>query len=226
MATAETYRRVYVWELPVALYHWVNFFAVAALAVTGFAIGWPVALASSGEAYQGYWFGIARVVHFTAGFVFFFNFLVRIYWGFVGNRYARLKGYFPTTRRHWEEIGRVLKVDIFQTGVNERISLGHNALAAVAYLGLFAATLFQAATGFALYSAMSHSTVARLFAWVVPFLGGDMAVRQWHHAAMWFFVLFAIVHVYLVLYHDYVEGRGTASSMAGGWKFEREDGER
>jgi Ni/Fe-hydrogenase 1 B-type cytochrome subunit len=40
---------------------------------------------------------------------------------------------------------------------------------------------------------------------------------------MWFFVVFIIVHVYLVIYHDYVEGRGTASSMFGGWKFERED---
>ena len=30
-----------------------------------------------------------RFIHFVAAFVFFFNFLVRIYWGFVGNRYAR-----------------------------------------------------------------------------------------------------------------------------------------
>jgi Ni/Fe-hydrogenase 1 B-type cytochrome subunit len=36
---------------------------------------------------------------------------------------------------------------------------------------------------------------------------------------MWFFVLFAIVHVYLTFYHDYVEGRGVISSMAGGYKF-------
>jgi len=27
--------------------------------------------------------------------------------------------------------------------------------------------------------------------------------------------------VYLVFYHDYVEGRGTMSSMVGGWKFEK-----
>jgi Ni/Fe-hydrogenase 1 B-type cytochrome subunit len=28
-----------------------------------------------------------------------------------------------------------------------------------------------------------------------------------------------VIHVYLVFYHDYVEGRGVISSMAGGWKF-------
>jgi Ni/Fe-hydrogenase 1 B-type cytochrome subunit len=44
---------------------------------------------------------------------------------------------------------------------------------------------------------------------------------------MWFFVLFAVIHVYLVFYHDYVEGRGEMSSMAGGWKFiEDEDFEK
>jgi len=37
--------------------------------------------------------------------------------------------------------------------------------------------------------------------------------------AMWFFILFTIVHVYLVFYHDYVEGHGVMSSMVGGWKF-------
>jgi len=31
--------------------------------------------------------------------------------------------------------------------------------------------------------------------------------------------LFALVHVYIVFYHDYVEGRGEISSMGGGWKF-------
>jgi Ni/Fe-hydrogenase 1 B-type cytochrome subunit len=73
---------------------------------------------------------------------------------------------------------------------------------------------------------MSSSFLPRLFHWIVPVMGGDFAVRQWHHMAMWFFVVFTIVHVYLVAYHDYVEGRGTTSSMVGGWKFDREDEHR
>ena len=77
----------------------------------------------------------------------------------------------------------------------------------------------QAVTGFGMYAAMSDARLPRLFAWIVPLMGGDFAVRQWHHMAMWFFVVFTIVHVYLVAYHDYVEGRGVTSSMVGGWKF-------
>ena len=103
------------------------------------------------------------------------------------------------------------------------ISIGHNALAGLIYFLSFLVFLFQAITGFALYSSMSDSFFPRLFAWIVPLMGGDFAVRQWHHVFMWFFVVFVIIHVYLVFYHDYVEGRGTTSSMVGGYKFERED---
>ena len=84
---------------------------------------------------------------------------------------------------------------------------------------MFLAFLFQAVTGFGMYAAMSKSWFPQLFAWIVPLMGGDFAVRQWHHMMMWFFIVFAMVHVYLVCYHDYVEGRGVASSMVGGWKF-------
>lgn len=228
MASAEAvrYRRVYVWEFPVRLYHWANFASLAALVVTGYAIGRPIAVAATGEAYQHYWFGTIRAIHFAAAFVFFFNLLVRVYWGFVGNRFARLGGYLPLRREQWKEIGRVLSTDILQTQLREPTSLGHNALAAAIYLLAFLACLFQAAMGFGLYASMSHSFLPRLFAWVVPLMGGDFAVRQWHHVGMWFFVVFAIIHVYLVFYHDYVEGRGTTSSIVGGWKFEREDAPR
>jgi Ni/Fe-hydrogenase 1 B-type cytochrome subunit len=217
------YRRVYVWEFPVRLYHWVNAICVAVLIVTGFLIGRPLAIAWSNEAYQQYWFGTIRFTHFVTAFVFFFNFLVRIYWGFVGNEYARWTHFLPITRYQWREMREVLRVDILQTRAKRLITIGHNSLAGLIYFLSFLAFLFQSVTGFALYSSMSTSWLASRFAWVVPLMGGDFAVRQWHHAFMWFFVVFAIIHIYLVFYHDYVEGRGTTSSMVGGWKFERED---
>jgi len=220
---AVSYRRTYVWEFPVRLYHWVNAACIVALAVTGFLIGRPIAISYSSEASQQYWFGTVRFVHFATAYVYFFNFLVRIYWGFVGNRHARWGNFIPLRRAQWREILDVLQIDVLLMKVRGAISLGHNALAGLVYFLSFLVFLFQAMTGFALYSSMADSPVPRLFTWVVPLMGGDFAVRQWHHALMWFFVVFAIVHVYLVFYHDYVEGRGTTSSMAGGWKFERED---
>ncbi|MHB2156430.1 Ni/Fe-hydrogenase, b-type cytochrome subunit [Calditrichota bacterium GD2] len=217
------YRRVYVWEFPVRLFHWVNAICIVVLAVTGYIIGKPFALEYSNEAYQQYWFGTVRFLHFVSAFIFFFNFLVRIYWGFVGNQYADWKNFIPLKKKQWQEIWEVLKVDILQKDVTERISVGHNSLAGLIYFISFLIFLFQAFTGFALYSSMSSSFLPQLFSWVVPFMGGDFAVRQWHHMFMWFFIVFTIIHVYLVFYHDYVEGRGTTSSMVGGWKFEKEE---
>ncbi len=220
---AVPYLRVYVWEFPVRLYHWVNAACIVLLVITGYIIGSPTTIRYADEAYQQYWFGTVRFIHFATAFVFFFNFLVRIYWGFVGNRYARWKNFIPVSRAQWREILEVLRVDILQIRSGEVLSLGHNALAGLIYFLTFLAFLFQVATGFALYAAMSSSWLPGLFSWVIPLMGGEFAVRQWHHLAMWFFVVFTIIHVYLVFYHDYVEGRGTTSSMVGGWKFERED---
>ena len=217
-----TYRRVYVWELPVRFYHWLNALCVLVLVVTGYLIGTPFSVSYSAEAYQQYWFGTVRFLHFATSFVFFFNFLFRIYWGFVGNRYAMWTNFLPLRPSQLKEMVEVMKVDVLQTRLRGAISIGHNALAGFLYFLSFLAFLLQAMTGFALYSSMSHSLLARAFAWVTPVMGGDFAVRQWHHAFMWFFILFTVVHVYLVFYHDYIEGRGTTSSMVGGWKFERE----
>jgi len=216
-------RRVYVWQLPVRFYHWINALAVAVLCATGYLIGDPVIHPAVGEASFNYTFGWVRFLHFAAAFVFFFNFLFRIYWGFVGNEYADWKNFLPLDRkvfrRQVKEAVEVLKVDVLQSKIAPVESLGHNALAGWTYFLTFLAFLFQCLTGFGLYAAMSAWWLPQLFAWVVPLMGGDFAVRQWHHMAMWFFIIFTMVHVYLVFYHDYVEGRGVISSMAGGWKF-------
>ena len=216
-------RKLYVWQLPVRLYHWVNAIVIVALASTGYLIGSPPALQSASEASFGYWFGIVRFIHFVAAFVFFFNFLFRIYWGFVGNRFAKWDQFIPYKPSQWKEIFHVLCLDILQICTKPIKSMGHHALAGFTYFLTFLAFLFQAVTGFGMYSAMSDSWLPNLFAWIVPLMGGDFAVRQWHHAMMWFFVIFSMIHVYLVFYHDYVEGRGTISSMAGGWKFIERD---
>ena len=212
-------RKVYVWQLAVRFYHWLNAACIVTLAITGYLIGNPLAIQNGSEASFSYWFGTLRFIHFVAAFVFFFNFLFRIYWGFVGNRFAKWHNFIPYKKEQWKEIKQVLCIDIFQICKESLKSIGHNSLAGFTYFLTFLAFLFQAITGFGMYSAMSDSWLPNLFAWIVPLMGGDFAVRQWHHVMMWFFIIFAMVHVYLVFYHDYVEGRGTISSMAGGWKF-------
>ncbi|MCL1943546.1 MAG: Ni/Fe-hydrogenase, b-type cytochrome subunit [Candidatus Azobacteroides sp.] len=216
-------REVYVWELPVRFYHWLNALCIVILCITGLIIANPPGIMSDKEAAFRFWFGDVRLIHFITAFIFLFNFVFRIYWGFVGNKYADWKNFIPLKKSQWKELLEVIKVDVFMVKNKPVGSIGHNTLAAVSYFALFLAFSLQCLTGFGLYAQMSKSFLPHLFSWVVPLLGGDMNVRLIHHILMWFFILFAIGHVYLVFYHDYIERRGVTSSMIGGWKFIEED---
>lgn len=217
-------RRVFVWELPVRIYHWLNAATILTLIATGFFIANPLAIQSNKEPSQQFLMGWIRMIHFIAAYVFFFNFLFRIYWGFVGNKYANWKQFVPTSGKFFKEMWHVIKMDILMLRGKEHMSVGHNAMAGIIYFFTFIAFLVQCLTGFGLYASMSTNWwFPKMFQWVPGLFGGDIFLRQVHHWTMWFFILFAIIHVYLVFYHDYVEGRGEISSMGGGWKFVEEE---
>ena len=175
---------VYVWELPVRIYHWVNALCIVILCITGFIIADPPAILNASEAYFSYWFGIVRFIHFVAAFVFFFNFVFRLYWGFVGNRFARWTNFIPLKKAQWQEVLEVIKVDILMIKNKPVESIGHNALASLIYFGTFWAFLLQSITGFGLYAKMSQSAFPQLFAWTIPLMGGDLMARQIHHFLM------------------------------------------
>lgn len=88
---------VYVWELPVRLIHWTIFLSIAVLSVTGYYIGNPFIVVRGG-ADGGYVMGWMRFIHAVAAFVFTLCVLARIYWAFVGNRYARWNQFVPASR--------------------------------------------------------------------------------------------------------------------------------
>ena len=108
------FKRVYVWELPVRFYHWLNALCVLVLTVTGILIAHPPAIASASEASFSYWFGVNRFIHFATAYVFFFNFAFRIYWGFVGNQYSDWRNFLPLRRAQFRQVGSVLRVDVLQ----------------------------------------------------------------------------------------------------------------
>jgi Ni/Fe-hydrogenase 1 B-type cytochrome subunit len=85
-------------------------------------------------------------------------------------------------------------------------------------------TLFfvlQVMTGLSLIADTSAWWFPNMFKWVSTMFGGDITTRYIHHILTWLFMAFIIVHVYLVLFHDYVEARGEASAMISGFKFIR-----
>jgi Ni/Fe-hydrogenase 1 B-type cytochrome subunit len=220
------YKRIYVWQFPVRLFHWVAAISIVLLCVTGFLIGHPLHVFYAEEASQQYWFGAVRFVHFASAFAVVAVSIVRIYWAFAGNRYSTWRNFLPLTRGQLLSMWELVNVEVLQIRKTGRYHVGHNILAATSYFFLMLAFFFQTATGLALYSGMSGLRITHVFDWIVPLMGGDGSVRFWHHAVLWVFVLFIIVHVYLVFYDDYVEGGGEMSAMVSGWKFKRSDDEK
>ena len=217
-------RQVYVWELPVRVFHWVNALSILVLCLTGFIIAYPPGITIRTEANFSYWFGTVRFIHFVAAFVFLFNFVFRIYWGFVGNKFAKWDNYIPLRIAQWKEFWHVVKTDLLMVDNEPERIIGHNTVASVSYFVLFLGVLLQCVTGFGLYAQTSTtSALVPVFSWIVPMLGGEMNARIVHHLLTWFFILFTIVHVYIVLYHDYIARRAYISAIIGGWKIVPEE---
>jgi len=221
------FKRVLVWELPVRIFHWLNVLCITVLGVTGFIIADPPALMSTAEASESYWFGTVRMIHFTTAYIFLLNYIARIYWAFRGNYYSNWKAFFPFSKKAWGNIKHVLKIDILlqneEVEVLKNISVGHNYVASLSYVVLFLLALVQIFTGFGLYAPTSGWWLPKLFAWVPYVLGDEMTTRFVHHMSTWLFVIFTLVHVYLVFYHDWLEGRGESSAMISGYKFVRKE---
>lgn len=212
-------REIYVWQLPVRVFHWVNATVIVGLCITGYIIGNPPAIQSSLAPSDQYWFGIVRFVHFFCAMVFIINFLVRIYWMFAGNRFSRWFNYIPMKKKQWRGIRDTIKVDVLLITKNPIYDIGHNALAATTYGGLFVIMILQIITGMMMFAPQSNAFWAPAFQDMLIYFNGFFPIRTLHHWLMWAFILFAIVHIYLVFYHDYIEKNGIASSIIGGWKF-------
>lgn len=216
-------REVYVWQLPVRIFHWVNAFVITVLVITGYIIGNPPAIMHGTAPEANYWFGWVRLTHFIAAFIFMINFVVRIYWGFVGNRFIRWHNYIPITRKQINGIIETIKVDVLLLSPKPIYDIGHNSLAAATYFGLFLIMIIQSFSGLAMFCVSTNNVMEPFFTWLLLSDGGFFPMRHLHHILMWLFILFAIAHIYLVFYHDYIERNGVASSIIGGWKFIEEE---
>ncbi len=212
-------RRIYVWEFPVRLTHWVNFLAIVILSATGFSIGYPFLSAPSGEAF---YMSNMRAVHFATGYIFTVSFLVRIYWMFAGNQYARWNVFFPFWgQRRKDFIGCVRYYLFLRTYCPP--AAGHSAAAAFSYLILFALFVLEIVTGFALLFQGHQRTFfwTAMGGWTLAYAAGS-TLRLIHHLTMWAILIFAIIHIYIGWLNDFAEKKFVMSSIFGGYKADEE----
>lgn len=210
--------REYVWELPVRLVHWVLFVSIVVLAATGYYIAHPF-ISVPGEARAHFVMGSMRSVHLYASIAFTLSALVRVYWAFAGNAYARWSQLVPVSRQRWQSFKHALLFYTFLT--REPIEyLGHNALAGLTYAGIFGIYFVMIATGFALYTVYAPpGSPMQVFGFLIPLFDGLQVARLIHHIGMWVILIFAVAHVYFPVLYSIIERNGVFDSIFSGYKF-------
>jgi Ni/Fe-hydrogenase 1 B-type cytochrome subunit len=89
--------------------------------------------------------------------------------------------------------------------------VGHNPLALMGMFSMFTLGIVVLIfTGLGLYAQGYGwgSGWMNAFGWVTVLLGTPQAVRTVHHLAMWYVLLFSLVHIYMVFRQD-IMGRST-----------------
>jgi Ni/Fe-hydrogenase 1 B-type cytochrome subunit len=204
--------RLYVWQVPVRVTHWLTAGCIVVLSVTGGYIADPFLIPPGGSVMT-----TVRMAHMLTAFAFLVSGLIRTYWLLAGNRFSRWSAFIPTSRYQATELFRQ---GAFYAFIRKEIPkvLGHNQLAATAYLVLFALLLVETVTGFALDGLIGSEPGASAFAWLRELLG-TQNVRVIHHLAMWAILAIALFHVYSCILVDHIEKNGLVSSMVSGYKF-------
>jgi Ni/Fe-hydrogenase 1 B-type cytochrome subunit len=210
--------RVYVWELPVRISHWLIFFSIIILSFTGYYIGHPF-LIVAGPARDHFVMGTMRAVHLYTAIVFALAVFVRIYWMFMGNTYARITEMIPLSARRFRSIWRTMLFYSYIRRDPEEYP-GHSGLAGASYAVIYMVYLVMIATGLALYTVdASISSPFQVFDFLVPLFGGLPIARLIHHIGMWVLLIFVVVHIYFVLLSSVTDHAGTFDSIFSGYKF-------
>ena len=204
--------RIYIWQVPVRVTHWVTAGCIVVLSLTGGYIADPFLIPAGGSTMM-----TARLIHMVAAITLLASGLVRTWWLLAGNRFSRWSAFIPTSRVQATELFRQAGFYMFLRREIPKV-LGHNQLAAAAYLALFFLLLVETVTGFALDGLIGSEPGATAFAWLRELLG-PQTIRLVHHLSMWAILAIALFHVYSTVLVDHLERNGLVSSMFSGYKF-------
>jgi len=204
--------RIYVWQVPVRITHWVTAACIVLLSLTGGYIADPFLIPPGGNVMT-----TVRLVHMVTAFTLIGSLLVRLVWMVAGNRFARWSAFIPTSRFQATEVFRQAAFYAFLRKEIPKV-LGHNQLAAAAYLLLFLLLFVETVTGFALDALQGTQPWATLFGWILDLLGPQL-VRVIHHLSMWAILAIALFHIYSSVLVDHLEKNGLVSSIVSGYKF-------
>jgi Ni/Fe-hydrogenase 1 B-type cytochrome subunit len=215
---------IYVWQLPVRVTHWTIVLALLVLSFTGYYIHHPFLGGSGVPGKPGFAMGTIRFIHETTGFVFIAAVLFRIYWAFAGNRYAHWRALLPVTKSQRRDLVDMIRFYALVRPRPPRAN-GHNPLAGIAYVVLYAGFLVSILTGLGLFAwVIGKEPWTSLFGWTWSVMSVP-GLRLVHFLLMFAFIAFMIHHVYSAALMDIEERNGELSAIVTGYKADILEGE-
>ncbi len=205
------YKKVKVWSWTLRISHWSFALSILILILSGLYIHEP--LPTWIEYRPSYFMLTMRYLHFTAAFFFMASVILRIYLLFFGNKYEKPTSFLPINRANWETLRQELKFKFYLTDHLEH-RLGHTILAGITYFLILLASLLMIFSG--LYMLYPESGVIKALAKF--FFGTQQLARTWHYIFLYFFVLFVLIHLYILIWTELRLKEPLVSSMFSGYK--------
>ena len=210
--------RIREWSPGYILDHWVRVASIAVLTFTGFYIHTPF-IAGGPES------GIMasmRFFHFVAAYALVLGLVVRVYMAFRSTFDADWRDFGIV--RNVKNLPDILGYYLFLKRSHKRYRK-YNPLQAFAYLFTALVIVFAALTGAALYhgNAFGFIPCPESFRWVNSLMGGESYTRVGHILAMWYFIVFVLIHVYMAIAITWINRDRTLTSIFTGWKLKKHE---
>jgi Ni/Fe-hydrogenase 1 B-type cytochrome subunit len=207
------FERHSVWSILLRLFHWSFALSIVVLGASGFYIHSPWT-STMLEGTLGFPMATMRFVHFVSAFVFTGALLARVYLLLFGNKQEKFWDFLPVTAKN---IRNVFQTIAFYGYIGKHIKngTGHNSLAGIAYGITFIMATLQIMSGF--YMLYPESASWQL--WGLQLFGPQQQGRFIHYLIMWYFIVFALTHLYIILWNDLRTKEGVISSIFNGVKY-------
>jgi Ni/Fe-hydrogenase 1 B-type cytochrome subunit len=211
---------VYVWEWPVRIAHWVIFLAISMLTLTGYYLYDPFIVSRGNRLFL---MGYVRWIHEVTGFIFIAAVLLRGYWFFKGNKWARWKQFVLVGKERRKDLKEWLKYYLFLRRKTIP-QVGHNPLAGVTYAVIYFLMLVEIFTGLALLNHILDNHVLGFFVGWLPSLFAIRYLRETHFLVMFAFWAFLVHHYYSAVLIGIEERTGgITGSIFSGYKYVTEE---
>ncbi len=208
-----TFEKQQCWSILLRLFHWMFALSIVFLVTTGFYIHnpWTNTMIEGSASFP---MAYMRYIHYIAAYTFSSAVIIRLFLYFFGNAQERVWDILPFTKRNLNNLKMtLLQYSYISDKHDDR--LGHNILAGLTYLFTFCIAVTMIFSGFF----MLFPEVPFWEGWGLALFGSQQSARFLHHLLMWWFMIFAVIHVYLCIWNDAKAPEGTISSIFTGVKF-------